>query len=166
MKTTILKSICVSALYLFSAVAFSFAQTGNADDYATTDLTVDSYDLTAAAFLKPAPENAPDNVNLNELKNVEVYPAPENGLDFNSSLKELIEYPKCAIDEGVEGVVKVMCTVETDGSISNVMILEDIGSKCADQACEAVRKLKLKPAMQNGYARKMVIIIPVRFDLI
>ncbi len=165
MKTTILKSICVSAFYLFTVLGFSFAQSGNADS-SFPDATGQSSDLVADNYLNAALKNAPDNVNLSELKNVEVFPAPENGMDFNASLKELIEYPKCAIDEGVEGVVKVMCTIETDGSITNVMVLEDIGSKCADQACEAVRKLKLKPAMQNGFARKMVVIIPVRFNLI
>ncbi|MFO7370230.1 MAG: energy transducer TonB [Bacteroidales bacterium] len=165
MKTIILKSICVSAFYLFTVFGVSFAQSGNADS-SFPEGTGQSSDLVAATYSNAALKNAPDNANLSELKNVEVYPAPENGMDFNASLKELLEYPKCAIDEGVEGVVKVMCTIETDGSISNVMVLEDIGSKCADQACEAVRKLKLKPAMQNGFARKMVIIIPVRFNLI
>ncbi|MBN1142880.1 MAG: energy transducer TonB [Bacteroidales bacterium] len=165
MKTTILKSICVSALYLVSAFGVSFAQSGKTEN-TLPEVTGLSTDLVAATYSNVAFKNAPDNVNLAEVKNVEVYPAPENGMDFNTSLKELIEYPKCAVDEGVEGVVKVMCTIETDGSISNVMVLEDIGSECAEQVCKAVRNLKLKPAMQNGFARKMVVIIPVRFDLI
>lgn len=165
MKTTILKSISVSALYLFSAFCVSFAQSGKADS-SLPEVTGLSSDLVAATYSNATVEKAPDNVNLTELKNVEVYPAPENGLDFNSSLNELIEYPKDAVDNGVEGVVKVMCTVETDGHITNVMILEDIGSECAEQVCKAVRNLKLKPAMQNGFARKMVIVIPVRFQLI
>jgi protein TonB len=97
---------------------------------------------------------------------VEVYPMPETGLDLNSTLQEMIEYPESAIESGVEGVVEVLCAVEKDGSISSVMILEDIGSECADRVCKAVRQLKLKPAMENGYARKIMMIIPVRFELI
>jgi TonB family protein len=165
MKTTILKSICVSAFYLFALFGVSTAQSGKADS-SFPQVSGQSNDLIAATYSNAALKNAPDNVNLTEVKNVETYPAPENGMDFNTSLKDLIEYPDYAVENGVEGVVKVMCTVETNGSISNVMILEDIGSECADQVCKAVRKLKLKPAMQNGFARKMVIIIPVRFDLI
>lgn len=164
MKTTILKSLCVSALYLFSVIGISYAQTSNADN--NPEVNGLSSDLMAATYLKPVPGAITHNATLTELKNVEIYPAPENGLDLSTSLQNLIEYPKCAVEKGVEGVVKVMCTVETDGHISNVMILEDIGSECADQVCKAVRNLNLKPAMQNGFARKMVIVIPVRFDLI
>lgn len=165
MKTTILKSFCLSAFCLFSVFGVALTQTGKADG-SLPEVTGLSSDLVAATYSNAARKNAPDNVNLTELKNVETYPAPESGMDFNASLNELIEYPKCAVEDGVEGVVKVMCTVDTDGSISNVMILEDIGSECADQVCKAVRNLKLKPAMQNGFARKMVIVIPVRFELI
>ncbi len=165
MKTTILRSICLSALYLFCVFGVSFAQTGMADN-SLPEVTGLSSDVMADIYLKPAPGFVTHTENLAELKNVEVYPAPENGLDLSTSLQNLIEYPKCAIEKGVEGVVKVMCTVETNGSISNLMILQDIGSECSEQVCKAVRNLKLKPAMQNGFARKITIVIPVRFDLI
>ena len=165
MKTIILKTICLSTLYLSCVFGISFAQTGKADN-SLPEVTSLSTDEMADVYLKPTPGFVAHNENLTELKNVEIYPAPENGLDLSTSLQNLIVYPKCAIEKGVEGVVKVMCTVENNGSISNLMILEDIGSECADQVCKAVRNLKLKPAMQNGFARKMVIVIPVRFNLI
>jgi TonB family protein len=100
-----------------------------------------------------------------EFKNVETYPVPENGVELGSVLRGLIEYPQCAIDQGIEGVVKVLCTVEKDGSVSSVVILNDIGANCAEEVCKIVRDVKFKPAMQNGYPRRCTLIIPVVFDL-
>ncbi len=165
MKTTIFRSVCLSALYLICVFGVSFAQTGRADK-SLPEAPGLSSDVMADIYLEPALGLVVHNENLNELKNVEIYPAAENGLDLSTSLQNLIEYPQSAIEKGVEGVVKVMCTVETDGHITNVMILEDVGSECTEQVCKAVRKLKLKPAMQNGFARKITIVIPVRFQLI
>jgi TonB family protein len=159
MKTTLLKPTLISALFLFALLTISSAQTKVAETFASPD-------LLAATSSKNTPKKDLRAGNRNEFKNVEVYPMPETGLDLNSTLQEMIEYPESAIESGVEGVVEVLCAVEKDGSISSVMILEDIGSECADRVCKAVRQLKLKPAMENGYARKIMMIIPVRFELI
>jgi len=103
--------------------------------------------------------------NKEEFKNVETYPVPENGVELGSVLQGLINYPQSAIDEGIEGVVKVLCMVEKDGGVSSVVILNDIGANCAEEVCRVVRSVKFKPAMQNGYPRRCTLIIPVVFNL-
>jgi len=114
---------------------------------------------------KTAKKNADDFENAGFFRDIEVYPMPENGLDLNTTLQQMIQYPQEAIEESLEGVVKILCMVETDGSVSSVVILEDIGANCADQVCKAIRNVKLLPAMQNGEPRRCVLLVPVRFEL-
>lgn len=101
----------------------------------------------------------------NTFKNVETYPVPENGVELGSLVSELIAYPKCAIDQGIEGVVRVMCMVAKDGSVSSVVVLKDIGGNCAEEVCKVLKTVKFKPAMQNGYPRRCNLVVPVVFDL-
>jgi TonB family protein len=98
-------------------------------------------------------------------KNVETYPVPENGVELGTAVNGLITYPKSAIDQGIEGVVRVLCMVAKDGSVSSVVVLQDIGGNCAEEVCKAVKTIRFKPAMQNGYPRRCNLVIPVVFDL-
>ena len=100
-----------------------------------------------------------------EFKNVETYPVPENGVELTDVVQGLIDYPQSAIDQGIEGVVKVLCMVAKDGSVSSVVVLQDIGGNCAEAVCRAVKGIKFTPAMQNGYPRRCYLVIPVVFDL-
>jgi TonB family protein len=126
-------------------------------------LASDDLVMLDPTFKGAAKFNENDMLNF---KNVVAYPMPENGIELNATLKESIAYPQYAIEEGIEGVVKVLCTVEKDGSVSSVLILNDIGGKCAEEVCRVIRSVKFKPAMQNGYARRCNLIIPVVFELI
>ena len=101
----------------------------------------------------------------NTFKNVETYPVPENGAELGALVSELITYPQSAIDQGIEGVVRVMCMVAKDGSVSSVVILNDIGGNCAEEVCKVLKTVRFKPAMQNGYPRRCNLVIPVVFDL-
>jgi TonB family protein len=106
-----------------------------------------------------------DALDKNVFKNVETYPVPESGLELMEELNGMITYPQAAVDQGIEGVVKVLCMVAKDGSVSSVVVLKDIGGNCAAEVCKVVKNIKFKPAMQNGYARRCNLVIPVVFDL-
>ncbi|MBN1158161.1 MAG: TonB family protein [Bacteroidales bacterium] len=90
---------------------------------------------------------------------------PTDGMDLNRELARLIHYPEKAISEGVEGQVKVLCTIDAEGNVTDVKILKDIGCDCALAAVAAVRNLKFRPATQNGFARPITLTIPVNFSL-
>lgn len=181
MKTVLLKSTIILVVLLSSAITVSIAQT-NQKKTSVKALNAESAkllaDIPAADLMNQAGKSSMEDksrnprrkdfriVNNKDFKNVETFPTPQDGLKLDASLKNLIEYPTSAVASGVEGVVKVMCTVDKTGNISSVIILEDIGADCAERVCSAVRKLELKPAMQNGYPRPFVMIIPVRFELI
>ena len=98
--------------------------------------------------------------NYNSIK-----PAPIDGTDLETAIYKNIEYPKEAINEGIEGQVKVLCTIEKDGRISNVLVLEDIGGNCGQAVCNAIKKVSFAPAKENGYTRRYNMIVPVNFTL-
>jgi periplasmic protein TonB len=98
--------------------------------------------------------------------NVVSYPVPENGLDLGAALKNAITYPLSAIEYGIEGTVKVLCTIESNGTVSEVKVLDNIDQKLSQEVVQAVKSVAFKPAVQNGYQLKHYLIIPVCFKLI
>lgn len=193
MKAIAVKSTSVMALLMFSALSLCFSQAqvnklSISKNIATSaKLTTDEMNMTSelSAFESSMLSADVQTGNLlsfdlveksplkgyvkstakNEIVNVIVYPLPENGMDLSIALSELIEYPQEAIEDGVEGVVKILCMVERDGSVSSVVILEDIGGNCASEVCKVLRSVKLKPATQNGVPRRCPMVVPVRFNL-
>ena len=90
---------------------------------------------------------------------------PTDNINWSSDLELSLSYPEAALKQELEGGVLILCTVDTDGNVSDVKILQDIGGGAGLEVAGAVRKLKFNPAMQNGYATSYTMIIPVVFDL-
>lgn len=77
-----------------------------------------------------------------------------------------LSYPDQARDNGLEGVVWVRFVVEKDGTISNVMLVRDIGGGCGQAAVEMVKSMpRWKPATQSGKPVNCEFILPVKFQL-
>ena len=70
--------------------------------------------------------------------------------------------PPEAIQAGVNGVVVVEITIETDGTVKHVRVLR--GIPLLDQAAlDAVRQWRYEPTLRDGQAVPVVITVPVRF---
>jgi TonB family protein len=183
MKTICIRMTAISLLVLVSSFALSYAQNREVNrqqaesvaavlttpDVQADLLTADLSGTFPKATLNPvyskgvvARKEAKKSL---EKKNFEVFPMAENGVDLSTQLGKLIAYPQCAIDNGVEGVVRVLCTVQKDGSVTDIKVIDDIGKNCANEVCRALREMKFKPALQNGFATRCTILIPVRFNL-
>jgi len=66
-------------------------------------------------------------------------------------IKENIEYPENARKQRLEGTVFVRFIVETDGSISQPVILKGLGQDCDEQALKLVSNMpRWQPGMKNG----------------
>lgn len=77
-----------------------------------------------------------------------------------------LSYPDQARDNGLEGLVWVRFVVEKDGTISNVMLVRDIGGGCGQAAVEMVKSMPhWKPATQSGKPVNCEFILPVKFQL-
>jgi len=81
-----------------------------------------------------------------------------------------LEYPEEASIKGIEGQVVLQFIVETDGSITDIRVLRDIGYGCGQAALEVVELWndmpeKWRPGHQRGKPVPVLYILPVKFKL-
>ena len=73
-------------------------------------------------------------------------------------------YPKAAKDAGIQGTVLVMTEIMPDGSVGGTKVVESIPA-LDDAAVEAVKRMRFRPASDQGRAVPVWVGIPVRFTL-
>ena len=103
----------------------------------------------------------------------EIYTVVEQSPEFPGGEDALIrwlgthvQYPTAAKEKGVEGAIFVTFVVETDGSISNVKVLRDIGGGCGQEAVRVVMLMpKWKPGKQAGKVVRVQFNLPIYFVL-
>jgi len=78
-----------------------------------------------------------------------MYPGGEKGV--NTFIHKNIDYPIAAMKSGKEGDVTVRFTVNTDGSITNVKVVNGLEPNIDAEAVKVVSKMKgWTPAMKDG----------------
>ena len=113
--------------------------------------------------------NEADNTIENKASNYISMSSPPlfiGGMDkLNAFLESSIIYPNEAVDNDIQGIVKVNFTVEKDGSLSNIKTDKKLGFGIDE---EAIRVLKLTkkwyPATQNGKAVSVAYSMPIKFS--
>lgn len=90
------------------------------------------------------------------------FPGGEKALyDF---INNNLHYPEAACEANVSGTVVVCFAVETDGTISNVRIMRDLGYGCGEEAVRLVKLMpKWNPGKQEGIIVRTEFSLPVRF---
>lgn len=98
---------------------------------------------------------------------VEDQPQYDGGMDaFYQYVAREMTYPKAARQHGVEGTVNVQFVVEKDGTLSNVIAAQGIGSGCDEEAVRVVRNAKaFKPGSQRGKKVRVRMSMPIVFKL-
>jgi len=77
-----------------------------------------------------------------------------------------ITYPTVARENGIEGMVVVSFVVETDGSLSDIMILRDLGGGCGKESVRVVSEMpNWIPGKDKGEPVRVQFNLPVRFKL-
>lgn len=90
---------------------------------------------------------------------------------FPGGEKELVQYvnqnlhyPIEASKKKISGVVALQFIVNTDGSISDVRILKEIGGGCGEEAKRVVESMpKWIPGKLRGKSVRVLFTLPVRF---
>lgn len=77
-----------------------------------------------------------------------------------------IEYPEKARRQGIQGELMLEFTVEPDGSVNRIEVVEPLHPLCDSAAVEGVRSVKFVPAKHNGRAIPVRMTLPVQFRLI
>lgn len=109
--------------------------------------------------------NSQDTVKekAEEYSKVEVKPEPQGGMAaFLKFVGDNYKYPQAAIDNGVNGRLTLEFVVNTDGSLSDIRVLKDLGFETGE---EAIRVLKLsenwKPGLIKGKPVRVMYTLPI-----
>jgi len=92
---------------------------------------------------------------------------PKKGLKkFADTIASHITYPQKAIDNNIEGEVKIGFVIEKDGSIVRTRILQGIGYGCDEEVMNAILKSpKWVPSIENGMPSTAAEVITIDFEL-
>lgn len=77
-----------------------------------------------------------------------------------------IQYPEEARDQGIEGLLRLEFTVQADGKVRNVEVVDSLHPLCDSAAVEGIRSVRFVPAEHRGTAVPARMRLPVRFRLI
>lgn len=85
---------------------------------------------------------------------------------FKQYLQDNLRYPQEAITKKIEGRVRVEFTVETDGSLSNFIILKSIGSGCDEELIRLIKEgPQWVPTKKDNVATQDKARVELRFKL-
>lgn len=91
---------------------------------------------------------------------------PEFNGDLSKYLENHLNYPEAAKSIGLEGRVVVQFVVNTDGSISDALIVKHLGAGCDEEALRVISSMpKWKPGKQNGATIRVLYRQPITFML-
>ncbi len=95
------------------------------------------------------------------------YAVTENPVDMNNLTDEEMRkyYPPEALKEQLEAEVRAKITIDDDGSVVKVIILETAGHGFDDAARKLLMKKRFKPAKVNGQAVATEIPFTLHFEL-
>ncbi|MBI3112421.1 MAG: energy transducer TonB [Ignavibacteriales bacterium] len=91
---------------------------------------------------------------------VDELPEPIGGIQ---AIMARLQYPVLAMRNKVEGIVILLCTIDTSGQVTEVKVIRGIGFGCDESAVNAISKTKFRPGKHQGKAVTTKTTIPLRF---
>lgn len=81
-----------------------------------------------------------------------------------------LDYPRIALENGIEGLVVLQFVVDKDGSIKDITVKRDIGGGCGRAAEKVVKNMnklddRWNPGRQRGKPVKVLFTLPVKFKI-
>lgn len=90
---------------------------------------------------------------------------PGGDTELNSWMAKNLKFPEEAKRQRIQGRVIISGIVETDGSLSNVVVKRTLGGGCDEEALRLVKAMpKWTPGKQNGAIVRVQINLPVQFS--
>ncbi|HEY9002117.1 MAG TPA: energy transducer TonB [Mucilaginibacter sp.] len=180
-KTNVVKVIKNKAEHLFATTAISFTSMHAASvkkhvNHVVPDqVIVEKPVVKDSAYtlndLEPAPTTQPATAIKHTEEpvfiTVEEEPQFKGGISaFYRFLGQNIHYPEGMLDKNIQGKELIAMTIETDGSLSDIKVVKDLGNGAAK---EVIRVLKLspkwEPGYQNGNKVRVRYTIPISFNI-
>ncbi|KUG26949.1 hypothetical protein ASZ90_003199 [hydrocarbon metagenome] len=96
------------------------------------------------------------------LCDAKICPQPLGGM---SSIYEKLIYPPDAKAYGLEGIVRLIVTVDRNGVVTDTKVMKGIGLGCDEAAIEAVRKTRFLPGQNDSGPTTSNLTLNVEFKL-
>lgn len=161
-RHTLLRLAATAPVLMGLLCAFSFS--ARATRYITPDTVALSDDRFVAATA-PA-DSVATRTGDQPYLTAEVMPHFEGRSlnHFRLWIMDNLDYPRTALDEGVEGRVVVSFIIERDGSVNGIEVLQSPDKRLADAAVGAIaRSPKWTPGRQHGEPVRVKYTLPVDF---
>lgn len=85
---------------------------------------------------------------------------------FSEWVNKRLVYPNIAKSKGIEGTVMIQFTIDTDGTVKNVIVIQGVDSSLDAEAVRVVSKSpKWKPGRKYGKPMSVTYTFPVVFQL-
>lgn len=115
----------------------------------------------------PIPEEPDDQVDepFIIVQRMPVFPGGEAAL--MKYLADNTVYPQRAKEAGISGTVYITFVIETDGHVSSIAVLREVGGGCTEEAIRVVSKMpRWEPGRQRGKAVRVRMNLPISFKLL
>jgi protein TonB len=117
-------------------------------------------DIITQEELKQQRKRAKQRANVK--RDVDQKPILIGGVD---SLMALINYPKDAVEAGIQGMVVVDMIITKNGEVRSPEIVQGIGFGCDQEVLRIIKQADFKPARLNGTAVKAPFTVEIDFRI-
>lgn len=135
----------------------------------TVKLVLDGYDSSSGSVTVVSGKQAAFSRNLSAVViPLNVAPKFQGGdvATFSLWVSKNLKYPTAAMERGAQGQVVVDFIIETDGSVSNVMVANSVDPDLDKEAIRVVKSSpKWTPGQKDGHDVRISYQIPVTFKL-
>ncbi len=90
---------------------------------------------------------------------------PRGNAGLGQYLADNMRYPEEAYRRSIEGLVKMQFVVEPSGSISNLVVAEELGGGCTAEAMRLVYQTPWAPGISQGKRVRSTAEVSIRFSL-
>jgi TonB family protein len=115
----------------------------------TTKETIEPANQTP---VNPVTEKAETNVTANAAQSITInseFPEGEKGVE--KYIRNKVQYPERAMEEGISGSVKVSFIIDENGNVKNPVIVDGLGGGCNEEAIRVISKMpKWNAATKDG----------------
>lgn len=148
------------------------AERGSADHYLVVPFDPGKY----KRWLKTRPERSSPVFDLPASDSLGIYPprgldtqvvplVPKGNAGLGQFLSDHMRYPEEAYRRSIEGTVKAQFVVEPSGSVSNLVIVEELGGGCTAEAIRLIYKTPWAPGTKGGERVRSTTEVSIRFTL-
>ena len=73
-----------------------------------------------------------------------------DGSNMGKYIAHNLKFPEAAKEREIQGTVRLSFVVETNGSVSNIVVINSVGGGCDNEAVRLIQETVWAPAEKNG----------------